>query len=373
MKRFYASFSFILLMLALAGTSLPVSPAIAQTGYESLSLEIDLGDDFVTQAELTYPAVGDAPFPTIILFHGSGPYDMDASYAPLPGDEPVSTNFRLIAETLPAQGIAVLRFNKRGVLGYGEYDMAQVQRSSNLDQLVADANAVVEAALAQEQVGALYLYGWSEGAWVAANVAAERDDINGLILQGVPEGDLSGVIRYQHLENALPYLAETIDADGDGALTLAEVGTIPQGYPVSLMPQFYLYDFASTPEAPLLNTFVNRDGDDAIDIEGELRPAIEQFLASFPSFIANVESSYDTSALIAESGLPTLLLHGTLDGWTPLAGAQSIADANPDSVTLLTYEGLGHALSPVESVVFDTFGVMEAQVIVDVADWVKGE
>jgi hypothetical protein len=344
--------------------------SIVVSDYSTIALEIDLGDGFVTQAELTYPTEGDAPFPTLILFHGTGPYDMDAAYAPLPGEEPTSANFRLMAEALPLEGVAVLRFNKRGVRAYGDYDFAQVQRASSLDQLVADANSVVDAARELEQVGDVYLYGWSEGAWVAANVAAARDDIAGLVLQGTPNGDLSSVIGYQHLDNALPYLASEIDADVDGALTLDEIATIPPGYPVSLMPGFYLYDFNSTPAAPRLNSFVNRDGDDRIDLERELRPAVEQFIASYPSFIADVEASYDTSALIAESGLPTLLLHGTLDGWVPLASAEAIAEANPDTATLIAYAGLGHSLSPVESLVFDTFGELDARVIADVAAWV---
>lgn len=365
MKQLFVSLSFVLLVF---GGLLPVGAHDAS--YERRMLDIDLGDGFVTQAELTYPTEGDAPFATLILFHGTGPYDMDAAYAPIPGDAPVSANFRLMAEALPSEGVAVLRFNKRGVRAYGDYDMAQVQRASSLDQLFADANVVVDAARELEQVGDVYLYGWSEGAWVATNVAASRDDIAGLVLQGAPNGDLSSVIDYQHLDNALPYLADEIDADGDGALTLDEIATIPPGYPVSLMPGFYLYDFNSTPSAPRLNSFVNRDGDDRIDLESELRPAIEQFIASYPSFIAGVEASYDTSALIAESGLPTLLLHGAMDGWVPLASAEAIAEANPDTATLIVYAGLGHALSPVESRLFDSFGEMDEKALADIAEWI---
>jgi hypothetical protein len=364
LKRTGVSIGFILLALGSFAT------VFAQSSYETLTLEIDL-DGFITQAELTYPSEG-AAFPTIILFHGSGPYDMDAIYAPMPNDTPISTNFRLIAETLPQNGIAVLRFNKRGVLAYGDYDQAQVQQAFSLDQLVADANIVVDTALALEQVSKVYLYGWSEGAWVAGNVAAQRNDIAGLILQGAPNGDLSSVIAYQHLDNALPYLADEIDADGDGALTLDEIATIPAGYPVSLMPQFYFYDFTSTPDEPVLNTFVNSDGDDRIDIEAELRPAIEMFITNYPSFIRGVEVSYKTSELIAQSGVPALVLHGALDGWVPVTAAEAIADANPEHATLIVYDDLGHALSAVESVVFDTFAVMDAQPLDDMAAWVLG-
>jgi uncharacterized protein len=367
MKRLCLSWSLLLLLLGL----LPAVSAQEST-FGSQELMIDLGSGFTTRAIFTTPAAGDEPFPTVILFHGSGPYDLDATYATVPGGEPLSTNFRLIAESLAAEGIAVLRFNKRGVLGDEQYDFEQVQRSYDLDQLVADGLAVVDAAQALDSVGDLYLYGWSEGAWVATNIAAQRDDIAGVILQGAPNGDLSTVIGYQYLENGLPYLAESIDADGDGGLTLAEIATIPAGYPVSLMTSFFLYDQTSTPDAPLLNTFVNADGDDRIDLEAELRPSVELFIRNYPAFVRSVEASYALGDMIAEHNIPTLLLHGERDGWVPLTSAESIAAANPETATLVIYPGLGHALSPVESVVADVFGVMDAQPLADLAAWIIG-
>jgi pimeloyl-ACP methyl ester carboxylesterase len=136
---------------------------------------------------------------------------------------------------------------------------------------------------------------------------------------------------------------------------LAEIAAIPAGYPVWLMTSFFLYDQASTPAEPLLNSFVNADGDERIDLEAELRPAIELFIRNYPAFVRGVEASYALADLIAEYRIPTLL-HGERDGWVPLTSAESIAAANEEMVTLLSYPELGHALSPVESVVADVFG-----------------
>jgi uncharacterized protein len=355
--------SFVLLALAL------LMPLQAQS-ISSRELEIDLGE-FVTQAELTYPSEGEGPFPTVILFHGSGPYDMDATYITVPGGEPLSQNFKLIAERLSESGIAVLRFNKRGVLGDGEYDMAAIQ-ASTLDRLVEDANKVIDAALEQPEVDgdALYLFGWSEGAWVAANAAAEREEVNGLILQGAPDDRIDRILPYQHLELGLTYLTEVTDGDSDGKLDLEEIGSIPPG-PVSLMPAFYMYAFTSTPDNPQLNPMTDRNGDGLIDIEGELRPTIEMFLNNYAAFMPEVESSYRTADLIAEVEKPTLILHGDSDGWVPVTSAEAIAEANPDLVTLKIYQGLGHALSETENPAEDAFLVMADAPIEDMIAWVE--
>jgi pimeloyl-ACP methyl ester carboxylesterase len=343
------------------------------TTYQTRDLEIDLGG-FVTQAQLTYPSEGKGPFPTVVLFHGTGPYDMDATYFITPGAEPLSANFRLIAERLPEAGIAVLRFNKRGVNGLNDYDMEQVQQASSLDQLVADARTMIDAAkeLPEVDTDALYLYGWSEGAWVAANAAQSQPEIAGLILQGPPDDAIQTVLDDQWLEIGLPYLAETIDTDGDGALSIEEAALVPPG-PVALMASYFLYDRTSTPEAPIINSFVDQNGDGMISIEDELRPAVEMYLSNYEQFVPQVESSYLTGELIVAAGKPTLILQGEQDGWVPVTSAQSIADAAPDLVTLNLYPGLGHALSETMIPAEDAFLPMDDKPIADLIAWLQAQ
>jgi len=256
-----------------------VSAYVFPADVATRDLEIDLGNDWVTHAQLTYPAVGAGPFPVVILFHGTGSYDLDATYIENVGEPPVSANFRLIAERFAQQGIAVLRYNKRGVRASGDYDAEQIE-ASTVDQLVADARVVLTAALEQPEVDGeqVYLYGWSAGSSIVANLATfTSDTIAGLILQGTPQGDFSQVLRYQYIDLGLPYLTDTIDADNDGELSLAEIATIEPG-PIMLMKDFFLYDRTSTPELAVINSFVDADSNDLIDIEAELRPAVEQFI-----------------------------------------------------------------------------------------------
>jgi uncharacterized protein len=377
MKHLTALFTLLFFGLSLTGLTSAQEATTEATqatleGVATHDFDIDLGAGFISHAQLTTPLEGDGPFPTMILFHGSGPYDMDATYTTGFDAAPLSANFRLLAERLGQNGIAVLRFNKRGVNAFGDYDAAQVQ-ASTLDRLVSDAEAVLSAAQEQEEVDAeqIYLYGWSEGTWVAANTAAKHaDEIAGLILQGTPQDDIVHILEIQQKELMISYLTETTDADEDGALTLEEIATIPAG-PVQYSSTFYLYDQTSTPDAPKINGFVDANRDGKIDIETELAPMVTMFLKNYSAYMPPVEASYDTAALLAESKLPTLLLHGAMDGWVPLADAEAIADAVPDTVTLKVYPTLGHALSETEALATDAFGVMDEGAIDDMVGWLE--
>lgn len=337
--------------------------------FTEIPLEITLDGSFVSQAILTVPTTGQAPYPTVILFHGSGPYDMDASYGSDAEGAPLSRNFKVLAEGLSARGVAVLRFNKRGVLGSGEYDFAQVQ-AATLDQLILDAASVIDTALAHPDVDgtALYLYGWSEGAWVVSNVAQDYPDLAGLILLGAPDDSLATILPYQHLELGLPYLSDVTDVDQDGRLSLDEIATIPNSA-VGLMATFYLYDRNSTPDSPVLNTFTNRNGDEFIDIDTELRPVVDMFIKNYAAYLPKLEASYVTGELLNQVGIPTLILQGEQDGWVPVRSAEAITEAAPQVVTLMIYEGLGHALSQTGQPAEDVFGVMSDAPIADITEW----
>jgi pimeloyl-ACP methyl ester carboxylesterase len=285
-----------------------------------------------------------------------------------------SANFELIAETLPQDGIAVLRFNKRGVLGSGEYDTAQINTSS-LDRLVADANAVVDTALTLEQVDTdrIYLYGWSEGAWVVSNVAAGRDDIVGLILQGASDGSLETELPYQLQEIFLNYVTETADADGDGALSLEEIAAIEGGSVLTWRNYFLLDQTSTLPDGLVVNTFVDQNGDELIDIESELEPMLDMFITNYGLYAPEVDASYETAELIAEMDMPVLLLHGEMDGWIEFANAEVIQEAAPERVTLQAYPELGHALSPTSELAADVLGEMDAAPLEDVAAWILSQ
>jgi uncharacterized protein len=371
----------LLLVLTLVLTGcVPMGGGGASTGpvagLRSRDLTIDLGDGFMAKAQLTYPAEGAGPWPVVILFHGSGPVDMDATFTSRPGAKPESANFRLLAEKLGAEGVAVLRFHKRGVNAYGKYDQAQMLKATT-NQLITDAGKVIAAAAGQPEVDGkrIYLYGWSQGAQVAAHAAATHPGVAGLILQGPPVSGWTEMLTYQHLTLGIPFLKEQGDKNGDGKLSTQEWMGLPYGAP-ALMGSFYVWAPDSTLWKPKLRADLDRNSDGLTDIEGELRPLAEALVANpaasgSPFMHPANEPAESVAQVVARGKQPVLVLHGELDGWVPVAEGEKVAAAAPDRVTLKRYAGLGHALSPTEKAWADGFGVMDGAPIADMVAWLK--
>lgn len=147
----------------------PQAPAAAEP-LPYLEEDVTFQNEDVTLAgTLTLPQ-GDGPFPALILLSGSGQQDRDESLPIVPGYKP----FREIADTLTRQGIAVLRYDDRGV-GGSTGDPASTTSADFAD----DAEAALRYLQGRddidgEQVGML---GHSEGGMLAAMVAARNPDV----------------------------------------------------------------------------------------------------------------------------------------------------------------------------------------------------
>ncbi|BAD39682.1 alpha/beta hydrolase [Symbiobacterium thermophilum] len=362
----------LLALLLLAGCAPGDGPAGGEIRRRALTIALD--ETWTAAAELTYPAGGDGPWPAVILFHGSGPMDMDATNVDA-GGRVVSANFRLLAERLARSGYVVLRFHKRGVRRPGDYDPEQAYRATT-NQLIADAGRVIAAAREQPEVdgGRIYLYGWSQGAQVAAHAALADRGVAGVILQGPPTGGWAETLRYQHLELGLRLLAE-VDADGDGKLSAREWMDVPPG-PAALMGSFYVWAPDSTPWASKMRADTDRDGDGLIDLEAELRPAIEALIAN-PAVNPMMDPANEPAESLAEIaprlGRPVLILHGEHDGFVPVSDGEAIAAAAPETATLRRLPGLGHALSPTADPARDEFGPMDEAAIAALLEWLQAQ
>ncbi|MGD0578483.1 MAG: alpha/beta fold hydrolase [Bryobacteraceae bacterium] len=105
--------------------------------------------------------------PAVVLIVGSGPHDRDESILG-------RTPFLVLADYLTRHGIAVLRYDKRGIgKSKGDYKTA-----TSVD-FAADASAAVDSLLARSNIDhhRVGLIGHSEGGILAPMVAAERKDI----------------------------------------------------------------------------------------------------------------------------------------------------------------------------------------------------
>lgn len=116
------------------------------------------------------PATG--PFPAVVLISGSGPQDRDETLA---GFRP----FKLIADYLGRHGIAVLRYDDRGVGG----SSGSVFQATARD-FAADVASAVRLLRSRPEIdpNAIGLIGHSEGGIVAPLAAAESDDVQFIVL-----------------------------------------------------------------------------------------------------------------------------------------------------------------------------------------------
>lgn len=120
---------------------------------------------------LTLPT-SKGPFPVVLLIAGAGPNDRDETVY---GHKP----FLVLADYLTRQGIAVLRFDKRGCgKSTGNYDKATTQDFSD-DVLAGIAYIKSREEVKLNQIG---LIGHSEGGIIAPMVAAKSKDVAFVVL-----------------------------------------------------------------------------------------------------------------------------------------------------------------------------------------------
>jgi hypothetical protein len=156
---------------------------------------------FTLAGTLTQPDSG-GPFPAVVLISGSGPENRDEQVF---GHRP----FLVLADFLTRQGIAVLRYDDRGVGKSG----GDSKTATTLD-LATDARAAFEYLKTRQEIDPkrIGLLGHSEGGVIAPIVANEASDVAFVVLMagtGVP-GD--SVLMLQS------YLVARAEGASDSAL-----------------------------------------------------------------------------------------------------------------------------------------------------------
>jgi len=142
--------------------------------YNSEDVEYDNADRSIHfGATLTFPKTG-GPFPTAILITGSGQQDRDETIL---GHKP----FAVLADYLTKKGYAVLRVDDRMV---GKTTGTLLTATSA--DFAKDIETGLDYALTRKEVdkNKIGLIGHSEGAMIAPMVAAERREINFIVLWG---------------------------------------------------------------------------------------------------------------------------------------------------------------------------------------------
>lgn len=158
------------------GEDQPLPPPVAkqrpqtpQPPFPYVSEEVafrNTAADVTLAGTLTYPE-GDGPFPAVVLISGSGPQDRDET---LFEHKP----FAVWADWLTRRGIAVLRYDDRGVGGSSEGSADATSEDLSVDVEVARDFLAGLPQIDPERIG---LVGHSEGAMLATMAASRKSGV----------------------------------------------------------------------------------------------------------------------------------------------------------------------------------------------------
>ncbi len=164
------------------------TPVPGDASYLERDLMVGTGGRALA-ATLAMPK-GAGPFPAVVLVHGSGPQDRDETIGP-------NRPFLDIARGLAAQGIAVLRYEKRSKARPQDF----TGRSFTVDDEVTD-DAVAAIATLRAQPGIdgkrVFVLGHSQGGMLAPRIAQRAGQVAGLILFAAPARSLLTILPEQN-------------------------------------------------------------------------------------------------------------------------------------------------------------------------------
>jgi dienelactone hydrolase len=120
---------------------------------------------------------GEGPFAAVILVHGSGPHDMDESVGP-------NKPFRDLAHGLASEGIAVVRYEKRTKQHGKEITTDELKRFTVKEESVDDAVEAAKMLRSNPKIdkSKIFVLGHSLGGYVIPRIAAADKELNGFIM-----------------------------------------------------------------------------------------------------------------------------------------------------------------------------------------------
>ena len=358
--------------------------AIAQPFIQTVKhrdLVIDLGNGIQTNAQLTFPAVGNGPFPGMLLVHGSGPVDMNETLSP------DSKPFWQITQYLSERGFAVLRYDKRGVGENGTILDTNVWGNATFDDLKNDAARALDVLIEQPEVdpNRITLIGHSEGTVIIPRLVIDLNNDNNntsagnltkianIVLMGVGAQNLIDIMHFQVVDNPLLYAHQVLDKKQSGSFSVQQPIEIP---PLSQI---------------VATHFGNSSTSEYVDIESQLRPLLERTFENItsgdtearcpatgicPVWVrshAELEPTLDVIGNVSDS-TSILMMNGENDSQSSVQQAfllvQKLTEVNHPDHTLITYPDLGHVFSP-STQWFTELGPMEEYVLSDLYRWLS--
>lgn len=321
-------------------------PQLPLPPFSYRELAVSFGHGEVQLAGTLSLPPGDGPFPALMLFSGSGLQDRDCTIF---GHKP----FLLLADRLSRAGFAVLRADDRGV-GGSKGDLSQV----TTEAFVEDARSGIRFLAGRPEIDArrIGMYGHSEGAAVAAGVAA-RGELAFVILAAGPGVNGSELILEQLKRLSLA-----------GGVPAAQVDVL-----VAQTREMHRVAMAAGSDQEAQDKIVElglaqlrqQKGEAAIsaaDREALQQQALQVASPWFRSLLV-----FDPAANLEKIKVPVLVLQGELD--LQVAADQNLpkieaalARAGNRDVAVKRLTGLNHLLQPAKTGLVAEYGEIETTI-----------
>ena len=302
-------------------------------------------DNFLLQGTLTIPE-GKGPFPCAVMISGSGQQDRDET---MMGHKP----FLVIADYLSRIGIAVLRYDDRGIGGSVMEDYGLLRNATSVD-FATDAALMVHAARLHPEIDArrVGVIGHSEGGLIGPMVAVEDSALAFVVMLAGPgvSGDEILLLQQSLILESAGATEEQIDRLKNASLSmyeLMEAGAIDEEV-VDLML-----------ELVIVQTEIQGITLDDAALEEVMEDGMEQMYSPWMQYFL----FYDPAPTLTEVDCPILAMNGTLDLQVDAnqnlpAIATAVEEAGGD-LTIIELENLNHLFQPATTGAISEYGQIE--------------
>ncbi len=256
---------------------------------EFLSINTDNG---ILYGELETPTSA-GPYPVMLIIPGSGPTDRNGNSPAFPGK---NDSLKLLAEELAENGIASVRYDKRGA---GKNQQAVIEEASTrYDHFVQDAQ------------------GWLD-------LLANDSSYTKIGIIGHSQGSLTGILAAQ---------TSSVDA----LISLAGAGRSMDEVLCDQLEEQISGDLLEESKAIIEELIEGKTSQNVSDeLQSVFRPAIQPFLTSW--------MKYTPADELAKLSIPTLIIQGEHDLQVKQQEAAILQEAKPDA-EMVTIDKMNHVL-----------------------------
>jgi len=300
---------------------------------------------------LTLPE-GDGPFPAAILISGSGPQDRNETVF---GHQP----FLVLADHLTKQGIAVLRYDDRGVAeSTGDFSAA-----TSAD-FATDANAACAYLLTRSEIDhdSIGFIGHSEGGLIAPIAIQDSSSVSFMVMLAGPGTSSQQIVLSQNRLIAL--------SQGTSEEVISKSEKINEKIAKAVAESSSVEDAAEQVRAILTP--------EAMKAMGVNESQVDMIVAQNSTPWTRYFLGYDPVNFLPQIDLPILALNGELDLQVPsqenLDGLRSMLKDHPDA-TIIELEGLNHMFQHAKTGAMGEYNDIEETFSLEameiISDWIN--